>query len=48
VTTPVSEITIAGNIIEMFATLTAANDLKFESTVNTPSLRVEGMMVAGL
>ena len=45
---PVSEITIAGNLIEMFATITPANDLKFESTVNAPTLRVEGMMVAGL
>lgn len=48
VTKPVSEITIAGNLIEMFANLTAANDLKFDSTVNAPTLRVEGMMVAGL
>lgn len=45
---PVSEITIAGNILNMFKTITPANDLRFESTVNTPTLRVEGMMVAGL
>ena len=47
-TKPVSEITIAGNLIEMFGTMTPANDLKFESTVNAPTLRIEGMMVAGL
>jgi PmbA protein len=45
---PVSEITIAGNLLEMFTSLTAANDLKFDSSVNAPTLRVEGMMVAGL
>ena len=48
VTKPVSEITIAGNIIEMFSTIMPANDLRFEATVNSPTLRVEGMMVAGL
>jgi len=48
VTRPVSEITIAGNLLEMFAALTPANDLKFDSSVNAPTLRVEGMMVAGL
>ena len=48
ITKPVNEITIAGNLIDMFASMTAANDLKFDSTVNTPTLRVEGMMVAGL
>jgi len=45
---PVSEITIAGNLLDMFKTLTAANDLKFDSSINAPTLRVEGMMVAGL
>ena len=48
ITRPVSEITIAGNLVEMFAALTPANDLKFDSSVNAPTLRVEGMMVAGL
>lgn len=45
---PVSEITIAGNLIDMFKTITAANDLNFDGTLNTPSLRVEGLMIAGL
>ena len=47
-TIPVSEVTIAGNLKEMFKTLTAANDLKFDGTLNAPSLCVEGMMIAGL
>lgn len=44
---PVAEITIAGKMLEMFADLTPANDLKMEHTVNVPTFRVEKMMVAG-
>jgi PmbA protein len=44
---PVSEITIAGNLKDMFMHLTAANDLKFEHGTNAPTLRIEGMTVAG-
>jgi PmbA protein len=44
---PVAEITIAGNLIDMFATLKAANDLEQRRATNVPTLRVEGMMVAG-
>jgi PmbA protein len=44
---PVSEITIAGNLTEMFRNLTAANDLEFRYGTNAPTLRVEGMTVAG-
>ncbi len=44
---PVSEITIAGNLKEMFMHLTAANDLTFEHGTNAPTLRIEGMTVAG-
>jgi PmbA protein len=47
VTTPVAEITIAGNLVEMFRSLTAANDLEHRRAVNVPTLRVEGMTVAG-
>ncbi len=46
-THPVSEITIAGNLIEMFLNVTPANDLEFRYGTNSPTLRVEGMMVAG-
>ncbi|MDE2383470.1 MAG: TldD/PmbA family protein [Alphaproteobacteria bacterium] len=44
---PVSEITVAGNLIEMFAHLTPANDLQFRSSTNAPSCLIEGMTLAG-
>ena len=44
---PVAEITIAGNLIEMFRELGAADDLEQRQSVNVPTLRVEGMTVAG-
>jgi PmbA protein len=43
---PVSEITIAGNLIDMYAALVPANDLEFRYAVNVPTLRIDGMMVA--
>jgi PmbA protein len=46
-TYPVSEVTIAGHLIEMFRTLTPANDLEFRYGINAPTLRVEGLTVAG-
>ena len=46
-TTPVAEVTIAGNLREMFRNLVAADDLSFRYAVNTPTLLVEGMTVAG-
>lgn len=44
---PVSEFTVAGNLKDMYAGLTPANDLEFRYSVNVPTLRVDGMMVAG-
>jgi PmbA protein len=44
---PVSEITIAGRLFDMFRTLTAASDLAFKYATNAPTLRVEGLTVAG-
>ena len=44
---PVAEFTIAGNLIDMFAALTAANDIEWDQAVNVPSLRIDGMTVAG-
>ena len=44
---PVSEITIAGNLKDIFASLIAANDLTFRHAVNAPSLRTDSMTVAG-
>ena len=44
---PLAEFTIAGNLVDMFGTLRAANDLAFDHVTNVPSLRVDGMVVAG-
>jgi PmbA protein len=44
---PVSEVTIAGNLVEMFSALLPANDLEFRFGTNAPTLRVEGLTVAG-
>ena len=44
---PVSEITIAGNLIDMFQALVPANDLQFRFGTNAPTVRVEGLTVAG-
>ncbi|HEX8301635.1 TldD/PmbA family protein [Sphingomonas sp.] len=47
ITRSVSEITIASNLKEMFLTLTPANDLEFRYGINAPTLRIDGMTVAG-
>ena len=47
-TFPVSEITIAGNLKDMFKTIVPASNLEFRSSVNAPNLRVEGLTIAGL
>ncbi len=44
---PVSEVTIAGNLLDMFARLTPADDLVFRSATCAPTLLVEGMTIAG-
>jgi PmbA protein len=44
---PVSEMTIAGNLKDMFMNMTAANDLEFQRGIDAPTLRVEGMTAAG-
>lgn len=44
---PVAEITVAGNLKEMFASMTPASDLEFRGAINAPSLLVEGMTVGG-
>jgi PmbA protein len=43
----VSEVTIAGHLSEMFASLVPASDLVFRYGTNAPTLRIEGMTVAG-
>src|SRR6056300_1700383 len=44
---PVNEITIAGNFNEMFKNITLANDLEFKYSVNSPTMMMDGMTVAG-
>lgn len=47
-TYPVSEVTIAGNIIDMYNMLTPASDLKLITGMDAPTILIEKMMVAGL
>lgn len=44
---PISEITIAGNLKDMFASLIPADDLEYRYSVNAPTLRTDSMTVAG-
>ena len=44
---PVSEITIAGNLKDMFKSLIAADDLEYKYATNVPTLRTDSMTVAG-
>ncbi|HEY4076931.1 MAG TPA: metallopeptidase TldD-related protein [Rhizomicrobium sp.] len=44
---PVSEVTIAGNLKNMFANLVPASDLQFRHGTNAPTVRIEGMTIAG-
>ncbi|RDC60964.1 Metalloprotease PmbA like protein [Alteripontixanthobacter maritimus] len=44
---PVTEFTIAGNLLTMFPALRAADDLEFKGGIDVPTLRVDGMTVAG-
>jgi len=43
----VSEVTIAGHLFDIFRSLTPASDLEFRGGVNAPTVRVEGLTVAG-
>jgi len=47
ITGPVAEFTVAGNLIDMFAHLSPANDLEWHRAINVPTLRIDGMTVAG-
>ncbi len=46
-THPVSEVTIAGNLRDMFLNLRPANDLAFRYGIDAPTVRIDGMTVAG-
>lgn len=45
---PVSEITIAGNLKDMYRRLTPASDLHLRHGIDAPTLRIDGMTVAGM
>ncbi len=45
---PVSELTVAGNLKDMFANLTPADDLQFRFGTDAPTIRIDGMTVAGI
>lgn len=44
---PVSEVTVAGNLIELYARLQRAGDLEFRSAFNSPSLLFDKVAIAG-
>ena len=44
---PINEITIAGNFKDMFKNITLANDLDFKYSTNSPTMMIEGIVVAG-
>ena len=44
---PVSEITVAGHLGEIFRNMAAANDLTFKYGTDAPTLRIDGLTLAG-
>ena len=44
---PVNEVSIAGNLKDMFKALIPANDLEFRYGIDAPTIRIDGMTVAG-
>jgi len=44
---PVAEITVAGNLIDIYGRLVAGSDLEIRGSSNAPSLLVDGLAIAG-
>jgi PmbA protein len=44
---PVAEITVAGNLLEMYARMIAASDLEIRGSTNAPSIFIDGLAIAG-
>jgi len=44
---PVAELTVASNLVDMLARLVPASDLEWYRAINVPTLRIDGMTVAG-
>lgn len=47
ITYPVSDVTVAGNLKDMFANLVPADDLEFKVGTDAPTIRIDGLTVAG-
>jgi PmbA protein len=47
IASPVAEVTIAGNLKDMFAALIPADDLEFRYATNAATVRIDGMTLAG-
>ena len=47
ITYPVNEVTVAGNLKSMFKHMTPASDLEFLYAVDAPTVRIDGMSLAG-
>ena len=43
----VSEVTIAGHLFDIFKSMIPANDLEFKYGINAPTVRIEGLTIAG-
>ncbi len=48
ITYPVNEVTIAGSLLDMFKNMTPASDLQFRFGTNAPTVRVDGLTLAGI
>lgn len=44
---PVTEITVAGNLIDIYGRLVVGSDLEIRGSANSPSLLVDGLAIAG-
>ena len=44
---PVAEITVAGNLLDMFRELVPADDIEFRSAFTTPTVAIGGLTIAG-
>jgi PmbA protein len=44
---PVTEITVAGNLIDIYARLIPGSDLEFRGSANSPSILVDSLAIAG-
>ena len=47
ITYPVNELTIAGNLKDMFRSLTPGSDLARRGSINAPTVRIDGLTIAG-